>query len=623
MVQDKDKFTLTELSDSLGEDAKAPPVSCLLGIDWPSQGSIDAVMGVLYMTLNGVQRLMHNLRRASQGLVSEETVTQETGQLADAIEQVKGLIEKQQRAAEQLKTMVEVYERAVWEKTAELEQGRALQDQIERKVFGSAAELNSREELIQNLQQHILGLEAKVFSHVNDEQSRFKLFSESETQTDPPDDASAEATTPRPRLSEVDSVAFLNRGRRKMNAKHPILLGLRCTGCRTPMCPARWQALPPRVRSSIADCQHRVDSVAREEQTMVQELLSRSCTFCCDLARADVAVGASSTGGALHRAAQGKDARKRSLLGLLLQESAPGATTTPGVVTGRSGKSDPPSARGGADSHRTADGGDSEEQYPAVLSGSTTARSQNSRESSDRSPAASGDPALSSVLSPADSSSATPSRLGSLSSFFRNRKEKAAQDSAAARAKALETAARLQEWKSHGFAFEVRVPKMTGQKLGLRLKDKNLEVMGFDADSACTPHADRIPLGAFLVGVGSTAVSKMDSDLRALLQAAGDELILYFAPLGLYSPDAPNFSPSQPEHLPTSPADPVAPRPISMEESGEEAKVDSSSDEAPPQNDPLGVSGQAGEKLTSFHSSASFTRPPPLAATRPPPLAPR
>jgi len=90
-----------------------------------------------------------------------------------------------------------------------------------------------------------------------------------------------------------------------------------------------------------------------------------------------------------------------------------------------------------------------------------------------------GIPLSSVLLSPADSSSATPSRLGSLSSFFRNRREKAAQDSAAARAKALETAARLQEWKSHGFAFEVRVPKTTGQKLGLRLKDKNLEVIGF------------------------------------------------------------------------------------------------------------------------------------------------
>eukprot|EP00756_Hemistasia_phaeocysticola_P052972 Hpha_TRINITY_DN2830_c0_g1::TRINITY_DN2830_c0_g1_i1::g.171351::m.171351 len=628
MVQEK--FTLHELSESLGEDAKAPPVSCLLGIDWPSQASIDAAMGVLYMTLNGVQRLMHTLRRASQGLVPEEAVSRETGQLVEATEQVKAVLEKQQRAAEQLKTMVEVYERAVWEKTGELEQGRFLREQIEKKVFDSASELNSREELIQNLQQHILGLESKVFSHVNDEQARFRLYSETETQTDPIDDVPTEPRV----VSDVSSAApNLGRGRRKVNGKHPVLLGLRCTGCRSPMCPARWRALPSRVQGALAECQRRADAAAREEQAAVQELLSRSCTFCRDLTRADVAVRASAGDGALHRAAAGKDARQRSLLGLLLQNSGPAAATAPGA----GGKSDPLSARGGPDSHRTTEGDSSPEDpyQTAPLSASTAARSQASRDSSDHSPSASVGPVIPSALSPADSSSATASsRLGSLS-FFRQRKEKAAQDSAAARAKALEAAARLQEWKAHGFAFEVNVPKAAGQKLGLRLKDTSLEVLGIDTDSACSRHAARIPLGAFLVGIGPTPVSKMDPDLRALLHAAGSELALSFAPLNLNSPDAPNFSVPQSAPPPAPPAAPAAAsRPVSMDKSAGEEAEESSSDEAAPHNDPLGVGNSSGHRSSgkladtppslaeSFGSSARFTRPPPLAATRPPPLAP-
>eukprot|EP01065_Artemidia_motanka_P002873 TRINITY_DN1136_c0_g1_i1.p1 TRINITY_DN1136_c0_g1~~TRINITY_DN1136_c0_g1_i1.p1 ORF type:complete len:773 (+),score=170.88 TRINITY_DN1136_c0_g1_i1:61-2319(+) len=539
---DASKPRLQELlaAVSANEQASAAPscprMSCLTGAEWPSQSSVDSALSVLYVALNGVQRLMHALRRASGGLVPEEDVRQEVEQLEHAVEKAKYTMDEHQRSIRELRQLVTVYERGVWDKSEELEQMRRLQATMEAKVFENVGEMNRREELIASLQQHILGLEGKVFTHVEHEQSQFKLFMEVETQTDEPAEKWA-APAPENPAPEAAS----RRGRRKLDSRHPMLLKVRCDGCSTPMNPARWRNLPGRAQRAIAEAQKSVDATVRAEQAKVQELLTDCCPLCRDVFRAGVALNGFDLGdgeGALHRAPQNKDARQRSLLGMLLQdtsEAAPSTAVPPigssfGTSVGPTGTPtsawQPHSARASevsplpAASAVSPAGSALSEPAPKglvrrSLTAVNTALRRRSVELSDSARAGDGD--------------SPPGELVRASTTV-GRQQRQGQ---------LRAAATLQYWREAGFAFDITVPREQGARTGLRLRDKDLEVLSVDKGTACSACAEIIPLGAYVVGIFGTPVQRMDAEVKALLQRPTSEMVFTFAPRPLASGEGP------------------------------------------------------------------------------------
>eukprot|EP00755_Sulcionema_specki_P020467 Sspe_Gene.71994::Locus_42812_Transcript_1_1_Confidence_1.000_Length_1933::g.71994::m.71994 len=70
------------------------------------------------------------------------------------------------------------------------------------------------------------------------------------------------------------------KGRTRLNARHPILVKLRCGGCRTPMTRGRWEGLPAKVKRAIAWAQEEVDSYVAGRQEVIQDAITNECDVC-------------------------------------------------------------------------------------------------------------------------------------------------------------------------------------------------------------------------------------------------------------------------------------------------------------------------------------------------------
>eukprot|EP01062_Namystynia_karyoxenos_P043241 TRINITY_DN31666_c7_g1_i1.p1 TRINITY_DN31666_c7_g1~~TRINITY_DN31666_c7_g1_i1.p1 ORF type:complete len:689 (+),score=205.78 TRINITY_DN31666_c7_g1_i1:62-2068(+) len=568
--------------------AEAPPrLSCLASIETPSQGIVNGVLGALYVALNGVQRMLYKLCQVSGGFVSEAVVTQEVHRLEHAVDCAKGALEQQLQSAEMLRNLVSVYEKAVWQKSEELEQVRRLGAAMEDRVFAHAEETNQREGVISSLQQHIAQMEARMFEQLREEGRRFRLTADAAAQTEDAGPAPpAPAPAPAPSLSPSPR-APPRRGRRKLDARHPMLLKLRCSGCETPMCPSRWRALPLSVQGQIAAAQRRADAAVRGEQEAVRGLLAGCCPTCRDTTCAAAAcAGPGQSGGALHRAPSARHERQRVLLGVLLRGSPPPEQGSGGgrcpSSTSRPPNSRPPSRGssassgpgqcGGSPAGGSGGGGGGKSCPPWGIVSPLTA-SQQGRWSGQSPPslfqaprsastprilpdAAGGAGTPRSVLSPADSAQSSASRTGSggllrrlsaAGSIFRRGaadhpspgaggdSERSGGEGRGDGHERLDLAAELQEWRGSGFAFDVPVQRQTGAPLGLRLRDRDLLTLGVDPGSAAEQQAALIPLGAHLVAVGGQAVQRLDVTFRRALQESPGDVVLSFAPHPLRS----------------------------------------------------------------------------------------
>eukprot|EP01060_Flectonema_neradi_P003369 TRINITY_DN1215_c2_g1_i2.p1 TRINITY_DN1215_c2_g1~~TRINITY_DN1215_c2_g1_i2.p1 ORF type:complete len:690 (+),score=190.86 TRINITY_DN1215_c2_g1_i2:47-2116(+) len=242
-----------------------PSVSATIAV--PGKAKVNEIFGMLYSTLNGIQRLVHMAVDASDGLVSEYEAKVQLQQMERWVEQSTETMKEQATAIDNLKKMLDIYEKSVWVKTQEL---------AEAHNQNGNNDIGSREAIINSLQEQLSEMEQRYdSSEVQRAEHCFrKLYADGTSQTEPLPNAVYEQET-----DEVDIPAR----RAKVNPRHPMFLKLKCLDCKMPMTSKRWLALPRATQRQLAFLQIEVDRFIKNKQKEVVELLPDTCLGCQDI----------------------------------------------------------------------------------------------------------------------------------------------------------------------------------------------------------------------------------------------------------------------------------------------------------------------------------------------------
>ena len=264
---DPDKDMWGDDEEESPSNSYTPSVSAT--ITSPGKARVNEVFGMLYSTLNGVQRLMHMAVDASDGLVSEKEARSQLSQLEHWVEQATETMQLQASAIDNLKKMLDIYEKSVWVKTKELSEAHTQS--------GNANDDGSREAIINSLQEQLAEMEQRYdkIEVKQAEQCFSRLLTENHTQTDS-----------LPSFCEDFDTEDVRR-RAKVNPRHPMFLKLKCMDCKMPMTKKRWEKLPRSTQRQLAFLQIEVDRFIKGKQKEVTQLLPTNCLGCVDLRRVE------------------------------------------------------------------------------------------------------------------------------------------------------------------------------------------------------------------------------------------------------------------------------------------------------------------------------------------------
>eukprot|EP01059_Diplonema_ambulator_P037130 TRINITY_DN9646_c0_g1_i3.p1 TRINITY_DN9646_c0_g1~~TRINITY_DN9646_c0_g1_i3.p1 ORF type:complete len:771 (+),score=110.41 TRINITY_DN9646_c0_g1_i3:87-2315(+) len=444
-----------------------------MSIKSPSASTVDDVSGMMYVALNAVQRLVHELVRASDGLVSEDNAKGEVTKLELWIQKAAATMQKQQHAITELRNMLDIYEKNVWDKTQEfanmqIEMAKGRNLEVEEIVEG-------RDNKIRELEAQVAELEA----HYN--RSKLRFNGDQWTQTDP---IQMQGIDEKPRAPTV----LISASKKiKTNMKHPVFLKLKCGECRSAMTRARWESLPKATRRQLADIQHEVDLVLVSKQREIITLIPKNCLYCND--KEQIAT--------VSQRFKVKDAfqeqRMNSLMEMLLADPEPEQPVAPRQPTPPPDVTPEPEEDARSTSSR---GSQRSSIYFTQAKTNLLKRGLASGISKLRKKTGRGGEA-------GDHSSMPPPLMAAL--------------------------AILNRWRESGKAWDVPLQRTNPkQKIGLRLeKKKGLQVLGFDPGTPAEALQDIIPIGSYLVAVDYNPVSKMDAMFKQLM--SGSEVTMTFA----------------------------------------------------------------------------------------------
>eukprot|EP00755_Sulcionema_specki_P033822 Sspe_Gene.20692::Locus_7620_Transcript_1_7_Confidence_0.333_Length_2355::g.20692::m.20692 len=486
---------LTEVEE---EEGRLVPKSLVVA---PSKAAVGSLVGVLYASANSIQRMMCSLIRLSDGLISEDAARKEVGKLEAAIQKASEVMEQQHEGIAQLQNLIEVYEKGVWEKTREIASLQKMQGILEERVFGKEKEVLECERVLQSLQSQIEQLESSEI-RVDPGPKDIALLADMGVQTDP-----TQSNLPPP-LPAVPPLELPKKGRRKLNPKHPLLLRMKCDGCGAPMSRRRWNHLPRNTRTALAELQEQLDLLAQSKRVEARSLLASNCVLCKEASKigsVEAGVPPASTDLPPPLKAQ------RELLDLLLSpaEAPRERTQTP-----------PPQAP----------------TPPAASNAAAAPPTEGVKQ----------DPKE--AVSPTLSASAAPGRFKAADVLTRF--------SSKIKAKLPNTAEppKTKEAIRHIISSEVLLTREKGKKLGLRLRDTDLQILEVEAGSLAAAFKDQFPLGHFIVSIGDTPVHRMGPSFRDAVKKCKDEILVGVAPV-------PITAASAPPALPDAPVQPCTPTP--------------------------------------------------------------
>ncbi|KAJ9457006.1 hypothetical protein DIPPA_33468 [Diplonema papillatum] len=542
------------------EEEKEYQPSVSRSIRSPSDKVIDEVNGMLYVTLNSVQRLVHTLVKASDGFVADAAAQVEVQKLEMWVQKATSTLQVQTQAVQQLRAMLDIYEKNAWEKAQE---STTHAMEVER-----AAEANSsREGIIQALQSQIETLEVEL-SQTTKQRDHYKstcwkVVDEQSTQTT--EVFAGNQSNP------LTTDNFTSRGakRTKRNGRHPIYLRLSCEQCAAGMTRRRWKELSSKDRHEIAALQADLDQYAKTATRKAVCLLPRTCALCREQRIVDRTAEPFPLAGLRETKAT---AEENTLLKFLLTADddekpapVPGAGTLPrtggnapsprlrpgqagrGHSSSNAGAASPAAVAGTSSSNSLSATLVSTASYPSPVREHSPAPSPARNHSSPASASPAGQrlhvASASSAQSPdEDSGSDASSKMSTVTSQVskgRRLLSKGISQMSKLRSKDPPhvvremTVALVLKWVEVGEAFDVGLEKDPKEKLGMRLKQlKGLQVAGFDEGSPSHKLQNKIPLGGYLIAIDGEPVFKMGTAFKELVSDKSS-LVLTFSPKAL------------------------------------------------------------------------------------------